>query len=295
MFDIKDTISGAFGSLCLVAGGLPFDTAKSRIQTQHTNVYKGPIDCIIKMARHEGIGSLWKGFTPAFSSACLENMVLFSGIGIVRRLFMKLNGTKEISLFQEALSGSTAGIVSATVICPPEMIKVKMQCQKNVGTKTIGHNAVIYRSSFDCLKQVAKAEGLKGIFKGLSPLLARDIPFHFFFFGTYETVNFLLTKVSKTRKSKAELSPAHLFFSGGLAGGFAWAIVYPFDTCKSEMQKSIKTESFGKVLKGFLKEGGIKRLYCGYTAALLRAYPANASLLVGYELCQRFFKWFETA
>lgn len=53
------------------AASLPMDIAKTRVQNQKPGAdgklpYKGTIDVIVKVARHEGIVSLWKGFTPYF-------------------------------------------------------------------------------------------------------------------------------------------------------------------------------------------------------------------------------------
>lgn len=59
VFDVRDTISGAFGSVCLVYAGLPFDTLKLRLQT-HAH-YRGLRHCLTDMVRTEGPLSLWKG------------------------------------------------------------------------------------------------------------------------------------------------------------------------------------------------------------------------------------------
>jgi len=44
----------------------PFDVVKSRIQQQVGNEYSGMVDCARKSVAREGVGVLWRGFTPAF-------------------------------------------------------------------------------------------------------------------------------------------------------------------------------------------------------------------------------------
>ena len=53
------TLSGIAG--CLV--GHPFDTVKVRLQTQPVKnpLYRGPIDCVVKTLKWEGMGGFYKG------------------------------------------------------------------------------------------------------------------------------------------------------------------------------------------------------------------------------------------
>lgn len=53
------------------AASLPMDIAKTRVQNQKPGAdgklpYKGTLDVMVKVSRHEGVLSLWKGFTPYF-------------------------------------------------------------------------------------------------------------------------------------------------------------------------------------------------------------------------------------
>jgi len=45
---------------------MPSDLAKTRLQTQKTQVYKGAIDVLVKTVKTEGVFALWKGFMPYF-------------------------------------------------------------------------------------------------------------------------------------------------------------------------------------------------------------------------------------
>ncbi|XP_074595292.1 mitochondrial 2-oxoglutarate/malate carrier protein-like isoform X2 [Brevipalpus obovatus] len=57
--------------LVTTAASMPVDIAKTRIQNMKIidgkPEYKGAIDVILKVARKEGITSLWKGFTPYYA------------------------------------------------------------------------------------------------------------------------------------------------------------------------------------------------------------------------------------
>lgn len=127
MLDPRETVSGAVGACCLVYAGLPFEVIKVRLQTQGAvRTYRGVLHGFSKVAADEGARALWKGAVPALSSAIIENSVLFSANGIAKRAVLALHakrqldsnaegGEYKLTLLDEALMGSVAGIFSGTV------------------------------------------------------------------------------------------------------------------------------------------------------------------------------------
>lgn len=59
----KDFGAGWFGGIAQVLSGQPFDTVKVRLQTQGTGdlaKYKGPLDCLVKTVKEEGVHGLYR-------------------------------------------------------------------------------------------------------------------------------------------------------------------------------------------------------------------------------------------
>lgn len=54
----KDFTAGWLGGMAQVLVGQPFDTIKVRIQTQ--DLYAGPLDCLLKTIKNEGVSTLYK-------------------------------------------------------------------------------------------------------------------------------------------------------------------------------------------------------------------------------------------
>ncbi|MBT3172889.1 MAG: MC/SLC25 family protein [Rhodospirillaceae bacterium] len=81
-----------------------------------------------------------------------------------------------MSLAQKAAVGSFAAFFSATAICPFELLKVRMQCSRGVAE----HRTV---TLWSCATDVVATEGFRGLFRGLAPLLWRDVPYGGIFFG----------------------------------------------------------------------------------------------------------------
>ncbi|KAE8901661.1 hypothetical protein PF005_g19428 [Phytophthora fragariae] len=297
MLDPRETFSGVMGAFCCVYAGLPFEVVKVRLQTQGTaNAYKGVTDAFRRIATEEGALALWKGAVPALSSSIIENSVLFSANGFAKRAVLALHakqraeheGEYQLTTLDEAMMGAFAGCFSATAITLPENIKCKLQFQRG----HLGEGR--YHGPWDCLKQVGKEEGIRGLFRGYSALLLRDVPFSFFFFGSYQAITSGAVK-ALGKESKNDLNPVTILASGGLAGATSWGIMFPVDVLKSRMQTASSTGplSLRGAFRAVYSEFGIHGFYRGWSAAVLRAFPANGSLFLGVEMTHRMFRWFD--
>ena len=120
MLDIRETFAGGAGAFCCAYSGNPFDVVKVRLQTQGVSetLYAGPIDCIRKIYTNEGIFAFWKGVTPALSSALIENSVLFTANGIIKRLYTSISQIDQnnLTFLESSAIGGLSGVCSATVI-----------------------------------------------------------------------------------------------------------------------------------------------------------------------------------
>lgn len=83
-----------------------------------------------------------------------------------------------------------------------------------------------------------------------------------------------------------------LFFIDGVcvcvlfrfAGQAGWLASIVPDTVKSRIQTSANPLSFSLTAKEILSTRGWRGFFTGVEVALVRAFPANAALFVGYEL-----------
>jgi hypothetical protein len=278
MLDIRETSSGIVGAVCNVYAGLPFDVVKVRLQTQTVpREYHGVPDCFMKIARQEGMRSLWKGAIPALSSAIVENAVLFSANGVLRRLLFSHSPQDSLRTIDEALLGSAAAVFSASAITPAEVIKCRLQSDH--GAKSVG--------VINCIQSVVRKNGWLGLTAGLPAVLLRDIPFNFFFFGSYD---FYTTKMIDmgSLDSKRELHPLAVLTAGGAAGATGWGIVFPVDVIKSRMQIG-NNVGFRAAAQAVWAQEGLRGFYRGWSAAVLRSFPANGFLFLGVEMTHRLW------
>lgn len=175
---------------------------------------------------------------------------------------------------------------SSTAICPAEIVKCRLQAALNAAGGSSASRPKV--SPVSVVLDVYRRDGLLGYFRGLPSLWLRDIPFNFIFLGSYETL--CAGFVALGRKSKSELNPGELVLAGGLAGMTAWGCVFPVDVIKSRTQVAQAGASGGvfQVIRHVYRTEGARAFYRGCSAAILRAFPANAALLLGFEMSHRF-------
>jgi len=285
----KNFFAGGFGGMCLVFTGHPLDTIKVRLQTQplpkpgEALLYSGTIDCFKKTLAREGVKGLYKGMAAPLVGVTPMFAVCFFGFGLGKKLQQK--GPDDILTYPQLFAaGMLSGVFTTAIMAPGERIKCLLQIQAASGDTK-------YKGAVDCAKQIYRESGIRGIYRGTALTLMRDVPASGMYFMTYEWLKNLLTPAGK---SHSELSVPSILFAGGMAGIFNWAVAIPPDVLKSRFQTAPMGKypnGFRDVLRELIREEGVASLYKGFTAVMLRAFPANAACFLGFELAMKLLNW----
>ena len=72
-------------------------------------------------------------------------------------------------------SGATAGFVEIILMHPLDVVKTRLQLQRNVAK---GHPEFteVYSGIFDCFKKMCKSEGVLSLWKGIIPPIFVEAP-----------------------------------------------------------------------------------------------------------------------
>ncbi|CAH0514107.1 unnamed protein product [Peronospora belbahrii] len=99
------------------------------------------------------------------------------------------------------------------------------------------------------------------------------------------------------KEFKNDLKPVAILPRGGFASASSWGIIFPVDVLKSRMQTASSTNplSLRCAFRAVYSEFGIHGFYRGWSAAVLRAFPANGSLFLGVEMIHRVLRWFDAS
>ncbi|XP_071522814.1 mitochondrial ornithine transporter 1 [Panulirus ornatus] len=275
-----DLMGGSMGGVACVYVGQPLDTVKVKMQT-FPDLYKGMTGCFFQTLRRDGIRGLYAGTVPALAANIAENSVLFAAYGVCQKAVAYAVGTKKVedlSAISNASAGFLAAFFSSFTLCPAELVKCQLQAMREVA---LSQNREPERiGPWKLTRQILKADGVAGLFRGLTSTFAREMPGYFFFFGGYEASRTLLTPKGKT---KDEIGPLRTVLCGGFAGTVLWIAIFPADVVKSRIQVAGSTEPMSKVLLGILRNEGIPALYNGLGPTVLRTFPATGALFLAYE------------
>lgn len=290
MVDVaKDLTAGTVGGAAQLIVGHPFDTIKVKLQSQPTPLpgqppkFTGAIDAVKQTLAAEGPRGLYKGMGAPLATVAALNAVLFTVRGQMESLLRSDPGLP-LTINQQVVCGAGAGIAVSFLACPTELIKCRLQAQSALAGAGSATLAVKYGGPMDVARHVLSEAGVRGLFKGLVPTLAREVPGNAAMFGVYEAVKQYIAG----GKDTSTLGRGSLIMAGGIAGASFWMFVYPTDVVKSVLQvDDYKKPKFSGSIDAFRKtlaSEGVKGLYKGFGPAMARSVPANAACFLAYEV-----------
>ncbi|OLL26796.1 Calcium-binding mitochondrial carrier protein Aralar1, partial [Neolecta irregularis DAH-3] len=276
--------AGAFGATIVY----PIDLIKTRMQNQRSKVvgellYKNSIDCAKKVITNEGVKGLYSGLLPQLVGVAPEKAIKLTVNDLIRNKAKGKDG--RIALPFEILAGATAGGCQVIFTNPLEIVKIRLQIQGEVAKQVEG---VPKRSALWHVKNL----GLLGLYKGASACLLRDIPFSAIYFPTYAHVKKDWYGEGPTQR----LGIIQLLISGAVAGAPAAALTTPADVIKTRLQAELRKgqTNYRNIPHAFttiLKEEGIRALFKGAGARVLRSSPQFGATLACYEVLQSLIKF----
>ncbi|KAH8167551.1 hypothetical protein CIB48_g691 [Xylaria polymorpha] len=274
------SVAGAFGAFMVY----PIDLVKTRMQNQRgadpgQRLYKNSVDCFRKVVANEGFRGLYSGVLPQLVGVAPEKAIKLTVNDIVRGTFTdKKSG--HIGLPYEILAGGTAGGCQVVFTNPLEIVKIRLQVQ---GEMVKTNEGAPKRSAMWIVRNL----GLKGLYKGASACLLRDVPFSAIYFPTYSHLKKDLFGESPTKK----LGIVQLLTAGAIAGMPAAYLTTPCDVIKTRLQVEARkgdTNYTGlrHAAQTILKEEGFKAFFKGGPARILRSSPQFGFTLAAYEVLQ---------
>ncbi len=234
------------------------------------------------------------------------------------------------SIWKSFVAGGIGGLAQVWICCPMELIKLRMQAQKDpvplLGGAPKSSGVRLYSDPLDCTRKLfAEGHRRRGVFGGIYSLnqgflvtLYREVPAFACYFASY---NYLCKLSLHFRHNQScnsdDLHPIELFMAGGIAGIVAWVVTYPFDVVKSRLQvdgmygernysgmihcfQESYREEFRELAIEYEKEPDSKprptkwramRVFVkGVNSTVLRAFPLNAVTFMTYALILRYWR-----
>uniref|UniRef100_A0A8C4VRG1 Uncoupling protein 2 n=1 Tax=Gopherus evgoodei TaxID=1825980 RepID=A0A8C4VRG1_9SAUR len=261
----------------------PLDTAKVRLQIQGESQqlttaaqYKGVFGTIATMVKTEGPTSLYNGLV-----AGLQRQMSFASVRIglydsVKQFYTR--GSERAGIGSRLLAGCTTGAMAVAVAQPTDVVKVRFQAQARV------EGGRRYQGTMDAYKTIAREEGLKGLWKGTSPNVARNAIVNCTELVTYDLIKDMLLKYNLMTDNL----PCH--FTSAFGAGFCTTLIAsPVDVVKTRYMNSAPGH-YGSAVScalTMLRQEGPMAFYKGFMPSFLRLGSWNVVMFVTYEQLKR--------
>lgn len=153
-----------------------------QIKTIHSTM-----DGLRKIARNEGLTTLWRGLSPTLLMSIPANVIYFTGYEWLRFHPQSPISRTTPDRYAPLVAGSFARILAATAVGPIELFRTRLQASQ--GRSTAGPLV----DTFQDLRGMVRAHGLHTLWRGLTLTLWRDVPFSGMYWWGYEAIRGQLT------------------------------------------------------------------------------------------------------
>ncbi|OEL24020.1 Mitochondrial uncoupling protein 5 [Dichanthelium oligosanthes] len=179
----------------LIAGGIgaavgnPADVAMVRMQADgrlplaERRNYRSVGDAIGRMARDEGVRSLWRGSSLTVNRAMIVTASQLATYDQAKEAILARRGPGADGLATHVAASFTAGIVAAAASNPVDVVKTRM-----MNMKVAPGAPPPYAGAVDCALKTVRSEGPMALYKGFIPTVMRQGPFTVVLFVTLEQV-----------------------------------------------------------------------------------------------------------
>lgn len=134
--------------------------------------YRGPVHGVRVIVRHEGVRAIYRGLGTAYIYQMVLNGFRLGFYEPLRSslasFFLKNDQTQNLVI--NMFSGAASGVIGAAAGSPFFLVKTRLQSYspfRPVGTQ---HQ---YRNAFDGLSQIYRAEGARGLYRGVTAAMIR--------------------------------------------------------------------------------------------------------------------------
>lgn len=251
--------------------------------------FRETFQILFSIHRIEGWRALFKGLGPNLIGVVPARAINFYTYGNGKRILsQKLNNGHEAA-WVHLLAAATAGIVTGTATNPIWLVKTRLQLDKNNAEKAGSLSGRKYRNSMDCIRQTVRAEGLKGLYRGLTASYL-GVTESTLQWVLYEQMKLYLSsreaKLVASRKEPTIWDKA-VGWTGkvGAAGAakfFAALITYPHEVIRTRLRLApqsngrMKYTGIVQCFTTIWREEGMASLYGGLTPHMLRVVPSAA-------------------
>ncbi|CAG8703640.1 4943_t:CDS:2, partial [Cetraspora pellucida] len=261
----------------------PLDLVKTRFQADDSikslkeRHFGATFNTLRTIARKEGLIGLYRGVSPNLAGSTASWGLYFYWYDLIKQWMANGDKLTKLSAAQHLLASAEAGAITVFMTNPFWVVKTRM-CVTN------RKDPDAYKGLIDGLYQIAKYEGIRGLYKGLIPGLlgVSNGAVHFMF---YEEMKKWRLKIAP-EKDRERLDNIEYILVAGSSKTIAIVATYPYQLIRTRLnnQKFVfKYNGVIDTIKKVYSAEGFLGFYKGLAPNILRVLPSTCTTFLVYE------------
>jgi len=202
------------------------------------------------------------------------------------------SNARSTEALKDILFGSIAGVIGKIIEYPFDTVKVRLQSQPSTLPQ-------LYAGPLDCINQSLRAEGVRGLYRGISaPLLGAAIETSSLFFSYRLAQDALLATMPTLREEKTwtgKVPLSALVACGAMSGAFTSLLLTPIELVKCQMQVPLSPSTLRgpgplSIISSVFRHHGIFGFWHGQLGTLIRETGGSAAWFGSYEGVSTLFR-----
>ncbi|RMZ85956.1 hypothetical protein DV737_g272, partial [Chaetothyriales sp. CBS 132003] len=263
----------------------PLDIIKTRLQVDSSAhpLLNSSRSVLRDLLRNEGpsrIAALYRGLTPNLvgnSAGWALYFFFYKHAQDVVRQWRHYSAGQRLTGADYLAASAASGLLSAVLTNPVWVVKTRM-------LTTSATQSGAYPGLIPGLSSIARTEGFRGYFHGLTPSIF-GVTHGALYFLAYEK----LKQWRRQQKQTSELSNSDTIVTSSLSKVFAGVLTYPHQVVRARMQTyetgaaMPKDKAFLPVIRSLWWNEGFVGFYKGMFPNLLRVIPSTCVTFLVYE------------
>jgi len=233
--------------------------------------------CISGIYQKEGIRGLWAGNSVNVLRIAPQGAIAFGTKDYFKEFFAG-KGNKPTPL-QTLLASMVSGIFCQTCVYPLDTVRTRITASPQE-----------YKGINDAFRTIAAKEGPRAYFVGLVSANCFAVPYYGTQLFTYDMLKETYLTYGMPEGLQRVMSPVAALPLGAIAGMTSCTVAFPFQTAWKRMQvqgigdRPIKYRNMLDVWVQIVKHEGVKGMYAGWPANLIKLAPTGAITFLAVEM-----------
>lgn len=262
----------------------PADVIKVRMQIAGEGTtetpYRGFLHAARTISKTEGVQAMYSGLSAALTRQITYTTLRLGLYSTFRDAYMKDHSS--ISTGAKFGIGMAAGGIASAIATPVELSMVRMYSDGAAeASKRRG-----YRNIFDALWRIAREEGIRGLWRGATPTVARSMVVNCVQLGTYDQAKEVFSGLGIGVLQDGV--PLH--FAASTTSGFCYSVVtLPIDSAKTRLQNQRPVDGvmpYRNLVHAMVKVSrleGVTALWKGFTPYFSRCAGHTVAMFLVLE------------